>query len=67
MFQRFASLGDQPRVLHRNDRLRREILQERDLLVGEWLNFLAVNDESAENVSSLRSAMPKRAVCRSSR
>ena len=33
---------DQPRVLHRDDRLRREILQQRDLLVGERPHFLAV-------------------------
>ena len=26
---------EQPRILHRDDRLRREVLQQRDLLVGE--------------------------------
>ena len=34
---------DQPRVLHRDDRLRREVLQQRDLLVGERADFLSVN------------------------
>src|SRR5437763_516267 len=32
----------EPRVLHRDDRLRREVLQQRDLLVGEGANFLAL-------------------------
>ena len=35
LFERLARLGQQPRVLHRDDRLRREILQQRDLLVGK--------------------------------
>ena len=34
---------NQPRVLHRDDRLRREVLQQRDLLVGERAHFLAVD------------------------
>ena len=42
LLQSFARLGDQPRVLHRDDRLRREVLQQRDLLVGERPDFLAV-------------------------
>ena len=35
LLQRLARLGQQPRVLHRDDRLRRKVLQQRDLLVGE--------------------------------
>ena len=35
LLQRLARLGQEPRILHRNDRLRGEILQQRDLLVGE--------------------------------
>ena len=46
LFQRLARLGDQPRVLHRDDRLRREVLQQRDLLVGERPDFLAVDDDA---------------------
>ena len=42
LLQRLARLGQEPRVFHRNDRLRREILQQRDLLVGERPHFLAV-------------------------
>ena len=43
LLQRLARLGDQPRVLHRDDRLRREILQQRDLLVGERPHLLAID------------------------
>ena len=42
LLQRLARLGDQPRVLHRDDRLRREVLQQRDLLVGERPHLLAI-------------------------
>ncbi len=41
--KRLARLGKQPRVLHRDHRLRREVLQQRDLLVGERPNLLAVD------------------------
>ena len=43
LLQGFARLGDEPRILHRDDRLRREILQQRDLLVGERADLLAVD------------------------
>src|SRR6516164_5243362 len=39
-----AQFAEQPRVLHRNDRLRRKILQQRNLLVGEGTNFLPNGD-----------------------
>jgi hypothetical protein len=39
---------DQPRVLHRNDRLRGEILQQRDLLVGEGVNLEASSVDHAD-------------------
>ena len=55
LLQGLARLGDQPRVLHRDHRLRREILQQRDLLVGERPHFLAVNAIMPEQRSSLRS------------
>ena len=42
LLQGFARLGDQPRVLHRDDRLRREVFQQRDLLVGERPHLMAV-------------------------
>ena len=40
-------LGDQPRVLHRDHRLGGEILQQRDLLVGEWPDLLAIDRDSS--------------------
>src|SRR6202043_4163905 len=40
LLQSLARLGQEPRVFHRDDRLRREVLQERDLLVGERSDFL---------------------------
>src|SRR5256885_1266919 len=47
----FAQFAEQPRVLDRDDRLRREILQQRDLLVSEWANLLAINEKAAEQRS----------------
>jgi len=41
LLQRFARLGQQPRILQRNDRLRGELLQERNLLVGKRPHLLA--------------------------
>src|SRR5438067_1050539 len=43
LLQGFARFGDQPRVLYRDDRLRREIVQQGDLCVGEWPDFGMVN------------------------
>ena len=48
LLQGLACLGDQPRVLHRDHRLRGEALQQRDLLVGEWADFAPVDDEVTE-------------------
>ena len=47
---------DQPRVLHRDDRLRREVLQQRDLLVRERADFLAVDVRMPEQ----RIVLPQR-------
>ena len=46
--KRLARLGDQPRVLHRDHRLRREVLQQRDLFVGERPDLLAIDRDRAE-------------------
>ena len=48
LLQRLARLGDEPRVLHRDDRLRREILQQRDLLIGERPHLVAMDRDDAE-------------------
>ena len=41
LLQRFRRLGDQPRGLHRDDRLRGEIFEQRNFLVGEWPDLAA--------------------------
>ncbi len=40
--------GNQPRVFHRNNRLRRKILQQRNLLVGKRSDFLAIGGDIAK-------------------
>src|SRR5215472_10060569 len=48
LLQGFARLRQQPRVLHCNDRLDRKVLQQRDLLVGERPDLLAIKTDAAE-------------------
>ena len=48
LVERLARLGDEPGVLHRDHRLGGEVLQQRDLLVGERPDFLAVGGDEAE-------------------
>jgi hypothetical protein len=43
-----AQLAEEARILHRDHRLSREILQQRNLLVAKGTDFLAVDDEIAE-------------------
>ena len=40
--------GSEPRILHRDDRLRGEVLQQGNLLVGEWADLLAVDNDYAQ-------------------
>ena len=40
LLQRFARLDQEPRILHRDNRLRREVLHERNLIFGKRSNFL---------------------------
>ena len=47
LFQSVARLGQQPRILHCDDRLRREVLQQRNLLVGEGADLLAIGRDKA--------------------
>ena len=44
-----ADLVEQPRILNRDHRLGGEVLQQRNLLVGEWPNFGTVNHDVAEH------------------
>src|SRR6516225_11031244 len=46
--QGFARLVYEPRVFHCDDRLRCEILDERNLLFGEWPHLLARGDNLPE-------------------
>jgi hypothetical protein len=48
LIERLARLGQEPRVLHRDDRLRREVLQERDLPVAKRAHLAAINMDHAE-------------------
>jgi hypothetical protein len=48
LFQGLARLGQKPCVLHRDDRLRRKILQQRDLFVGKQADFLPIDDKHSE-------------------
>src|SRR5215813_1704505 len=45
LIERLAGLVNQPRVLHRDDRLRREALHQCNLFVGKWANFGTENRE----------------------
>ena len=53
LLQSLARLGQEPRVLHRDDRLRREILQQRDLLLGKRPDLLAIDRDRAEQPAVL--------------
>src|SRR3954447_10518238 len=61
LLQGFTCLGDQPRILDRDYRLRREVLQQRDLLVRKWAGFLAIHLEHTEQsiVSAERDAQQR--------
>ena len=48
LFQRFARLGQEPRILHRDYRLRRELLQQRYLLLSERPHVLAENSNRTQ-------------------
>src|SRR5262249_23030591 len=56
LLQGLARLGNQPRVLHCNDRLGREVLQECNLLFGERPHLLAQGGDKAEE----RTILPQR-------
>ena len=47
LFQGFARLGQEPRILHRDDRLRREVLQQRDLFIGKRSYLASIGGDVA--------------------
>ena len=56
-----AQFVEQPRVLDGDDGLRGEVRDQRDLLVGERLNFLPeYNDGAAPCIATARKALPSR-------
>src|SRR5262249_12226298 len=47
LLQGLARLADEPRVLHRDHRLRGEAFQDRDLFLAEWSDFQPGSDDPA--------------------
>ena len=45
-----AQLVEQPRVLDGDDGLIGEVLDERDLLLGEWADLLAINGDRTDQL-----------------
>ena len=48
LVERFARFGQEPRILHRDHRLSREIPQQRNLLVRKRAHLVAISGNSAE-------------------
>src|SRR5207237_525808 len=48
LFGALAQFAEEPRVLHGDDRLLREVLQQRDLLIAEWPHLLAIYPQHAQ-------------------
>ena len=48
LLQCLPRLGEEPSILHCNDRLRSEILQQRDLLVGERSHLATIDGKVAQ-------------------
>src|SRR5437762_8045977 len=48
LFECLSGLDNEPCVLHRDDRLRREVLEQRDLFLRKWPDFLPVNSDCAQ-------------------
>ena len=53
LLQCLTRLGQQPCILHSDDRLRRKVLQQRDLFVGEWAYFATVNSKGPKQSAIL--------------
>src|SRR5215468_5073378 len=53
LLQRFAQLVEQARVLDGDDRLAGEVRDQLNLLVGEWLDLLAVDADRADQLAFL--------------
>src|SRR5262245_49679807 len=53
LLKRFAEFVEEPRVLDRYDGLRGEVLNQLDLLVGEWTYFLAEHTDRSDEFALL--------------
>jgi len=53
LLERLARFGDEARIFHRDHRLRREVLQERDLLLGERPHILPPECEGPQELTFL--------------
>ncbi len=58
-----ARLGNEPRVLHRDHRLRGEVLQQRNLLVGEGAHLLTCSDDHPQQCIILAQRYSQRGPC----
>src|SRR5262245_6523530 len=58
LLQRLACLVQEPRVLHRDDRLRGEVLQQGDLLVRKRPHLLPVRKQGTEKLVTLTQRDP---------
>jgi hypothetical protein len=50
LLQSLARFGQQPRILHRNDRLRREVLEQCQFCDGKRANFEAAGDDLPKQI-----------------
>jgi Ni,Fe-hydrogenase III small subunit len=59
LLQRLFKLVEQPRVLDGNDSLSGEVLDQPDLLVGEGTDFLAGQEEGADQFVPVKAVRPR--------
>ena len=52
--ERFAQLAEKPRVLNRDHGLRGEVAEQIDLLIREWLDFLPIDYNGADELVVLQ-------------
>jgi hypothetical protein len=63
LLQRFAQLVEQAGVLDRDDGLGSEVLDQLDLLVGEWADFLPVDAHGADQFVLLEHRNGNKTAC----
>jgi len=60
-----ADLVEQPGIVHRNRRRRREVLEQRDLFLGEWSHFLPSGGDDPKKLAlwTQRNAQQRTRCC----